>query len=83
MKIGKYKLGRYHAIIEKKMEDGSYQYETDFSSKADLKESVRAIQYLIGTGEKVCVFTKKPMRILGIKIYRGKEAIEKLESLKN
>lgn len=81
MKIGKYTLGRYHAIIEKRMEDGSFQYETNFSSKADLEESVKAILHLVCGGEKVGLCTDKPMRIMKMRVYRGKEAVEKLKDL--
>lgn len=81
MKIGKYKLGRLHAIIEKKMEDNSFMYETDFISEKDLQESINAIMHFVNSGENVGIFSDNSMKILSIKVYRGTEAIEKLKSL--
>ena len=81
MKIGKYKLGRYHAIIEKQMEDSTAMYETDFSSEKDLQESVRAITYCIANKVVCGAATDNPMKIIGMKIYRGREAIDTLKSL--
>ena len=40
MKVGKFQIGRYHAIIRKSYADGSVDYETSFSDHADLMESV-------------------------------------------
>lgn len=81
MKIGNYILGRYHSVIEKKWEDGSLTYETNFTSEADLGESVRAIDSCIGL---VCgIATDKPMRLVGMNVYRGKEAVKVLKSLGN
>jgi len=77
MKIGKYKLGRYHAIIEKEMEDNTAMYETDFSSEKDLQESVSAIAYCIANKVVCGSATDNPMKILGMKVYKGKEAIDK------
>jgi len=79
MQIGKYKLGRYHAIIEKKWEDDTYTYETDFISKKDLLESIYAIGYCIRN--KIPCGMDNPMKIIDINVYRGKEAVEKLKSL--
>lgn len=79
MQIGKYKIGRYHAIIEKKWEDNTSTFETEFSSEKDLMESVYAIGRCKG---KLCgVATDKPMILIDYKVYRGKDAVEKLEAL--
>ena len=81
MQIGKYKLGRYHAIIEKQMEDNTFEYETDFSSQKDLQESVSAIMYCI-KNQVVCgMATDNPMKILRMKVYTGIDAVDKLKSL--
>lgn len=42
MMVHGYKVGRYPAIIRKRYEDGTVNYETDFSSDADLIERERA-----------------------------------------
>jgi hypothetical protein len=82
MKIGQYKLGRYHAIIENEWEDNSFTYETQFSSAADLQESVSAIRHCIVEKLQCSQIGKdKTMKILSMRVYRGKEAIEKLQSL--
>ena len=81
MKIGKYKLGRLHAIIEKKMENNSFLYETDFTSEKDLQQSINAITHFVNSGEKVGIISGNPMKIISVKVYRGTEAIEKLKSL--
>lgn len=48
MMVHGYKVGRYPAIIRKRYEDGTVNYETDFSSDADLIESVNALIACIG-----------------------------------
>lgn len=81
MQIGKYKLGRYHGIIEKKWNDNTYSYETDFSSENDLMKSVYAIEQCVG---KICgVATDNPKILSDFKVYRGPKAVEKLKSLQN
>ncbi|RFZ75568.1 hypothetical protein DS742_28310 [Lacrimispora amygdalina] len=79
MQIGNYKLGRYHAIIEKTWEDATCTYETDFISKADLQESISAIRYCLINGIKCGM--DNHMKMIGMKVYKGKEAVEKLKSL--
>ena len=36
MKVGKYQIGRFHAIIRKEYADGSVDYETSFTDIEDL-----------------------------------------------
>ncbi len=48
MKVGKFQIGRYHAIIRKSYADGSVDYETSFSDHADLMESVYCLRLCIG-----------------------------------
>lgn len=73
MKVGKYQIGRYHAIIKKYYEDGEHTYETSFSDKNDLMLSVSAIAANVGkvTGR----LTDNPQKLVKYEIYRGKEKI--------
>lgn len=75
MKVGKYQIGRYHAIIKTTYEDGSIDYETSFSSNADLMESVRAIKQCIG--KFVGIATDNPQILKACIVIRGKENIIK------
>ncbi len=75
MKIGNYKIGKYHAIIKSFYEDGSHDYETDFTSQADLLESVHAIKSCIGT--MVGIATDNPQVLKDMVVIRGIEEIKK------
>jgi len=75
MKVGKYQIGRFHAIIKKIYEDGSIDYETQFSDNADLMESVYAIRQCIG--ELVGIATDNPKILSAMSVIRGKENIIK------
>lgn len=80
MKVGNYKIGRYHGIIKKFYEDGSVDYETDFSSEADIRESIRALNYC--KGELVGIATENPQILKDIAVIRGKEnIIKELENI--
>lgn len=75
MKIGKYQIGCYHAIIKKTYEGGVVLYETSFSDEADLMESVYCINQNIG---KLCgTATDNPMILKTVEVIRGTEAITK------
>lgn len=68
-----YKIGRYPAIIRKRYEDGTVEYETDFSSDTDLLESVNALIDCIG---KVCgIATEHPAVLKTLQVIYGKERI--------
>lgn len=73
MKIGKYKIGRYHAIIKKIYEDGSIDYETSFSDQRDLMASVFAINSCIG--QIIGIATDNPKVLTDLKVIYGKENI--------
>lgn len=75
MKIGKYQIGRFHAIIKEIYEDGSINYETQFSSNSDLMESVYAIRQCVG--EVVGIATDNPKILSSMSVIRGKENIIK------
>ena len=75
MKVGKYQIGRFHAIIKKIYEDGSIAYETQFSDNADLMESVYAIRQCIG--ELVGIATDNQKILSAMSVIRGKENIIK------
>lgn len=75
MKVGKYQIGRYHAIIKKVYEDGSVDYETSFTDRADLMESVYAIRSCIG--DLVGTATDNPKVLKDMSVIRGKEEIIK------
>lgn len=75
MKVGKYQIGQYHAIIKKIYEDGSVDYETSFSDSSDFAESVHANQYCIG--QMIGVATDTPKKLVGMAVIRGKEEIIK------
>ena len=75
MKIGNYKIGRYHGIIKKMYEDGSFDYETSFSDAADLMQSVYAIHNCIG--KMVGIATDNPRVLVDMAVIRGKENIIK------
>lgn len=75
MKVGKFQIGRYHAIIKKEYEDGSVDYETSFSDIDDLMESVYAIR--AGIGELVGTATDNPRVLTDMSVIRGKENIIK------
>ena len=81
MKIGKYQIGRYHAIIKKVYEDDSVNYETSFSDAEDFFKSVHAIQSC--TGKLIGIATTSPKVLRDVILIRGKEEIMKeLESVK-
>lgn len=75
MQVGKYKIGRFHAIIKKIYEDGSVSYETNFISRADLTESIVALRACIG--HKIGLATDNPQVLTGIKVIYGKQDIIK------
>lgn len=75
MRIGKYRIGKYHAIIKKIYEDGSVDYETSFSSENDLMESVYAIQRCIG--KMIGIATDNPKVLIDMDVIRGKNNIIK------
>jgi antitoxin component YwqK of YwqJK toxin-antitoxin module len=82
MKVNKYKIGRYHAIIKKIYEDGSISYETQFSDSTDLSESVYAIRNCIG--ELVGIATDNPRVLKDCIVITGKEnIIKELECIEN
>lgn len=81
MKIGKYRIGRYHAIIKKVYEDGSIDYETSFSDEGDFFESVYAVRRCIG--KLVGIATIHPKVLKNVILIRGKEEItQELDSAK-
>lgn len=73
MKVGKYQIGRYHAIIKKTYEDGSIAYETSFTDQRDLAESVAALKSCVGMvlGKGV----KNPKKLIRVNVIRGADAI--------
>ena len=73
MKVGKFQIGRYHAIIRKSYADGSVDYETSFSDHADLMESVCCLRLCIG--KMVGIATDTPKVLTGVQVIRGKENI--------
>lgn len=74
MMVQGYKVGRYPAIIRKRYEDGTVNYETDFSSDADLIESVNALIACIG---QMCgMATDHPAVLKTLEVIYGKERIE-------
>lgn len=73
VKVGEYQIGRYHAIIKKEYADGSVDYETSFSDRADLIESVHALQYL--RGQLIGIGTNDPKVLTEVSVIRGKEKI--------
>lgn len=75
MKVGKYQIGRYHAIIKKIYEDGYVDYETSFSSEIDLMASVYAVQKCIG--KMIGIATDNPRVLVDMEIIRGKNNIIK------
>lgn len=75
MNVGKYKIGRYHAIIKKEYEDGSFDYETNFISHDDLMESVIAMECC--KGKLVGIATDNPKVLKDFSVIRGKNEISK------
>ena len=75
MKVGKYQIGRYHAIIKKTYEDGSWDYETSFTDKADIDESYYCI--CLCKGKLVGTATDNPRVLKSVEVIRGKENIIK------
>ena len=75
MKVGEYQTGRYHAIIKKEYADGSVDYETSFSDRADLIESVHALQWL--RGQLIGIGTDDPKVLTKVSVIRGKDEIIK------
>lgn len=73
MKIGKYEIGAYPAIIKKTYADGSVGYETSFEDHRDLYESMRAIHGCIG--KKVGIGTNDPKVLTGMIVIHGEENI--------
>ena len=80
MKVGKFQIGRYHAIIRKSYADGSVDYETSFSDHADLMESVYCLRLCIG--KMVGIATDTPKVLTGVQVIRGKEYIVRELELK-
>lgn len=69
-----YRIGRYPAIIRKRYEDGTVEFETDFSSDTDLLESVNALIACIG---QMCgIATDHPAVLKTLEVIHGKERIE-------
>ena len=66
MKVGKFQIGRYHAIIRKSYADGSVDYETSFSDHADLMESVYCLRLCIG--KMVGIATDTPKVLTGVQV---------------
>lgn len=75
LKVGSYQIGRYHAIIKKYYEDGSVEYETQFSDEEDLNKSLIAIH--LSQGKMVGIGTDNPKILTGYEKIRGKEEIIK------
>lgn len=75
MKVGKYQIGRFHAIIRKEYADGSVDYETSFTDIEDFNESYYCILKCIG--KKVGIATDNPKVLTYACVIRGKEEIEK------
>ncbi len=75
MKVGAYQIGRYYAIIKKFYEDGSYDYETSFSDRADLMTSFYSLKRC--EGMLIGIATKTPKVLTNIEIIRGKADIVK------
>lgn len=74
MMVHGYRVGRYSAIIRKRYEDGTVEYETDFSSDVDLIESVNALIACIG---QMCgMATDHPAVLKTLEVIQGKERIE-------
>lgn len=73
MKIGKYEIGEYPAIIKKTYADGSVGYETSFSDHNDFYESMRAVHSCIG--KMVDIGTDDPKVLTGMSVIHGKENI--------
>lgn len=75
MKVGKYQIGRFHAIIRKEYADGSVDYETSFTDIDDFNESYYCILKCIG--QEVGIATNDPKVLTYACAIRGKEEIEK------
>ena len=73
MKVGKYQIGRYHGIIKKIYEDGTYDYETRFSDKNDFMQSARAISSFLGDYVGLC--TSDPKKLVSYRYFIGKDKI--------
>lgn len=73
MKVGRYQIGRYHAIIKKTYADNSVDYETSFSDHRDFLESMKAVHSCIG--QMVGIATEHPKVLTGMTVIRGKENI--------
>lgn len=73
MKVGKYQIGRYHAIIKKTYEDGSIAYETSFTDQRDLAESVMALKSCVGM--VLGKGGKNPKKLIQVNVIRGADAI--------
>lgn len=75
MKVGKYQIGRFHAIIRKEYADGSVDYETSFTDIEDFNESYYCILKCIG--KEVGIAADNPKVLTYACVIRGKEEIEK------
>lgn len=75
MKVGKYQIGRFHGIIKKVYEDGSFDYETSFTDARDLYLSVDGLNRCLGM--LVGIATDHPKVLKQFSIIRGKEEIIK------
>ena len=75
LKVGKYQIGRFHAIIRKEYADGSVDYETSFTDIEDFNESYYCILKCIG--KEVGIATDNPKVLTYACVIRGKEEIEK------
>ena len=76
MKVGKYQIGRFHAIIRKEYADGSVDYETSFTDIEDFNESYYCILKCIV--KEVGIATDNPKVLTYACVIRGKEEIEKV-----
>jgi hypothetical protein len=78
MKVGKYQIGRYHAIIKKTYEDGSFDYETSFKDDSDVYESYYCL--CLCKGNLIGTATDNPRVLKSVEVIRGKnEIIKELE----
>lgn len=69
MNVGKYTIGKYHAIIKKVYDDGSVDYETNFTSLYDLAESLGAYSICLNT--MIGIATDNPKVLFGYHVIYG------------
>lgn len=75
MKVRKYQIGRYHAIIKKEYADNSVDYETSFNDSNDLMQSIYALNRCIGN--LIGIATPNPQVLIKCSVIRGREDIIK------